>query len=92
LTISREQAFQIATDNLHWRKDEAVRYSVYEVVAWDEITCRRPSAYNVAEESWRTGWIAYLDDGSVAIRSSVVMLIDKSTGRLVYFGTANDEG
>jgi hypothetical protein len=91
--ISREQAKWIAADNLKLRGDPCARMAVTKVVRLNEITYARPHAYNVPPQAWEDGWIVYMADSTfVGLCSSTVMLISRSTGHMIYFGSANDEG
>jgi hypothetical protein len=91
--ITRDQAAQIATDILR-SKSEAGRYEVQYVVTVDEITWRRPhSGYGVDRDILEDSWIAYLHDRTfVGLRSSTVLVLARNDGRLIYFGSAHDEG
>lgn len=91
--ISREQAAQIATGLLR-SKPEASTYEVHSVVTLDEINWQRPTAaYGVGGDIFQSNWIVYLaDEEFVGIKASTIMVLARVDGRLLYFGSAHDEG
>lgn len=93
LTITREQAAQIAADVLHFSA-ERDDYKIGRVVSFDELTGAPPAAYIRSSESIEDCWIAYLERMTFfnGICSSTIMLVSKTTGHMVYFGSAGDEG
>lgn len=85
--ISRTRAEGIA-------KAEASRLQlgpvVGAVVSFQQIQGRLPLVYGV---DLTRCWIAYIKaPGPLALRSSVIVAIDRETGLVVYSGSANDEG
>jgi hypothetical protein len=92
-TITRNQAAQVAADILR-SKSEASTHKVHRVVTLDEISWQRPMpAYGVSKTIFDGNWIVYLADKSfVGLKSSIIMVLEQETGRLLYFGSAHDEG
>ena len=85
--ISRAQAREIAERTVSAR---SLGIGVLEVVSGDELRGRAPSIYGVPD---LVGvWIAYVARELVGLRASFVVLVSKSTGEVVYAGSANDEG
>jgi hypothetical protein len=85
--LTREQAADIAA-----REAERHRLGtrVGRVVRWHEIQGRRPFAYVGGLEDC---WIAYIDTGDpTRLCSSTIVAVDRDSGRVVYRGTAGDEG
>jgi hypothetical protein len=91
--ITREQAAQIATDVLRF-KSEAGTYEVLHVVMLDEVKSRHPvPAYGVSESIFDGNWIVYLHDKKFfGLKSSMIIVLARDAGQLLYFGSANDEG
>jgi hypothetical protein len=91
--INREQALQIAVEKLKLHPQDWGCLTVGKVVSIDEIPGARPCAYLVGNESMEDCWIVYFDRSHfVGLGSSTIMLISRTTGAEVYFGSANDEG
>jgi len=67
---------------------------VHCVVALNEINWRRPSVgYGVNPEILDNNWIVYLNGKAFAGITSITMVIlDRNTGSVLYFGSAHDEG
>ena len=85
--ISRGQAREIAERAVSARR---LGIGVLDVVSADELRGRTPSIYGVPD---LVGvWIAYVARELVGLRASFVVLVSKSTGEVVYAGSANDEG
>lgn len=91
--INREQAAQIAADALHFVAD-GTTYDLDRVMTMDEIAGRPPVAYITSNESIKDCWVVYMKRKQPILRleSSTIMLVSKASGRMVYFGGANDEG
>ena len=101
MAISRDDALRIALAHVDGdngpppsdvigQGDQPARLSIREVLSVDEIG-RPPLIYGLTVPLHEC-WIAYLDSATTAIRSSRVVLVSKQSGRVVYFGSANDEG
>jgi len=89
--ISQDQARSIAHDLLRLSKDAAT-LEVDRVVDPHEWHGGRIGAYlplGRIEDCWLVVLRRRVIDG---LRSTQVMLIDRASGRLVYFGGAGDEG
>jgi hypothetical protein len=96
MTISREEAHRIAEAHLRKELDTAqlpadpARVSgIREVRSIDEVRAPMPYGLRVPIEEC---WIAYLEEPTLIIRSSTIILIRKDSGKVVYSGDANDEG
>jgi hypothetical protein len=84
--VPREDAWELA--------DRSPDLPVREVLSYEELQAKRirpPCLYSVKFEQC---WIAYHDQpfGAIRLGSSLITLIHRSTGELVYHGPANDEG
>jgi hypothetical protein len=91
--INRAQAAQIAVEQLKLHPQECGYLTVGNVVSIDEIPGARPCVDIVGNESMDNCWIIYFDRNHfVELDSSTIMLISRTTGAEVYFGSANDEG
>jgi hypothetical protein len=91
--INRERAAQIAVEKLKLHPQECGYLTLGKVVSIDEITGARPCVYIVDNERLEDYWIIYFDRSPfVGLCSSTIMLISRTTGAEVYFGSANDEG
>lgn len=89
--VTREQAHWIASGYL--RRNPINGRIVYKVLAYDEITSRKPCLYNVSEESLKQSWIAYTEIPEVfALQSSIIVVVLKDNGKIIYAGSASDEG
>jgi broad specificity phosphatase PhoE len=65
---------------------------VGSVVSADELRAQGravPPAWNVSLEGC---WIVYVTQASKALMSSTIVAVDQSTGRVLYTGSADDEG
>lgn len=90
--VSRDKARTIAEEAL---KNDSEFDGVSEVYAWDEITFRKPSLYLVGGDDLENCWVAYARRPEPRIwmlQSSTIVVIDKTSGRVVYQGCAGDEG
>lgn len=85
--IASDDARRIAEAYL--RSQGSPRTTIRDVYSIDEIPFRRPAAYGVSLENCWIAYVASLDD---AIRSSYIVAIDRSSGAVVYAGSAHDEG
>lgn len=90
--ITREQAVGIATEHLG-REPEFVGARIRRVVAWEEMTWRRPSIFN-APPGIACSWVAYLEfpNEPPTSCSSTIIMVSRTTGAVLYAGDANDEG
>lgn len=85
--ISREQAAEIA-------KVDAMAHGLGNVVSsvetLDEIVSRKPVPFDVSLDGC---WIAYIKNPLLAeLCSSIIVVVDRNSGIVVYRGSANDEG
>jgi broad specificity phosphatase PhoE len=85
--VSRESARTIGLRAIAERK---LGQGVRSVCALDEVA-RAPALYGGPDLS--QCWLVYADVGEpVALRSSIVVLVDRVSGEVLYAGSANDEG
>jgi tRNA A-37 threonylcarbamoyl transferase component Bud32 len=85
--ISREQAVELATDVA--RTMERTFRVVRDLADLDLLGIRTPCVYGLDASNC---WIAYLTLPGFGLRSSEIVVIDKTTGAVRYSGSANDEG
>lgn len=88
--MSRDQAKQLAEQFLcHTGGNKCV---VDRIVDLSELTTRHPTVYGVEIDD--TCWIACVRGPSsgTVIKSSDIIVLSKEDGRVLYFGSANDEG
>ena len=86
--LTREQARLIAERVV---AERSLGVGVRDVYLASEITWRRPTLY--AGPNLDDCWIAYVDKWSPpGLHSSLIVLISKRTGEVLYAGSANDEG
>jgi hypothetical protein len=90
--ITRDQASRIAAEHLR-RASDLVGAKVRKVVAWEEMTWRRPSIFN-APPGIESSWAAYLRFPNEPLMScsSKIVIVSRTTGAVLYAGDANDEG
>jgi hypothetical protein len=65
---------------------------VRAVLGLDELTFRAPSLWSFGPPELADCWIAYAEKERPQIAASIIVVIEKTTGRVVYCGSANDEG
>jgi hypothetical protein len=89
---SREDARRIAVEYLAQQRTACGTGAVREVVAWDEITWRRPTPYGAPPLAG--SWICYVEESGEPpmLRSSMIVAVCRDTGRVLYAGGAADEG
>ena len=90
--VTREQAAWIATEHLG-RVPDFVGARIRRVVAWEEMTWRRPSIFD-APPGIEGSWVVYLEfpDEPLMMRASRIVVISRTTGSVLFAGDANDEG
>lgn len=95
LGVSRRQARQIARDFLR-NRGTSVNPRIWKVEHPDDLPRRGPAPfllYDVKPEVQLRSWVAYIQSPTPgALRSSLIVLVDRQTGQVVYSGDANDEG
>ena len=93
LPVSREQARAIVEAHLRIRR---ASLTVSEVTTLAELESRGARApgwgYVPRRGDWKDAWIAYLDDGRLALRSSHIIVLSQWDGTVWYEGSAFDEG
>jgi hypothetical protein len=89
--ISREKAANIASQYL---QENGRGFTVNDVYSWDEIPFRKPCLYYVEPFDITQCWIVYLNgpDTGLMLKSSDIVIVSRDSGKVFYFGTANDEG
>lgn len=91
MCITRERARQIATDYLAAPGEKG--WPISKIVSVEELAPRTPQLYGCGTDpSYRIEecWIAYLDPAT-ALRSNTILLISKESGKVVFFGSADDQ-
>ena len=91
--ITREQAHWTASGFLRQNWPELI-CEITNVLTLDEITFREPCLYGVSDEDLGQSWIAYCHKPEMLpmLCSSTIIVISKDTGKVIYSGSANDEG
>ncbi len=85
--ISREQAADIARTAA---LNSQLGFEIDKVVTPEEITWAPPRLYGV---SLSNCWIVYLESlAPLALCASTIVVINRDSGKIVYRGSANDEG
>jgi hypothetical protein len=92
LPISREDARGIAAAHVAGKGG-----AISEVLAAGEGGARSPEIYDPKKKiDLSRCWVAYQEKkrepGVISFESSVVVLVSKETGRILYYGSAHDEG
>lgn len=78
--------------------EEMVRKIISEYVGCDfseiDICPERPSNCNLYNPPTEPCWYAYVphNDGILALRSSRIVIMSRVTGKVIYDGSAGDEG
>jgi len=90
--ITPDQAGARVADYIAARQGTGPQPSIRTVVRWEEISWAKPNVYGFDGEFWERQWIVYLDPPGDGLRSSLIAAVDRITGDVGYFGTANDEG
>ena len=88
--VDRESARSLVEEYL--RQVGRTEFSVEKLCDVSEIRTRLPSVYGVRIDD--RCWIAYLRGPMTGfcVKSSDIVVLSKETGRVLYFGSANDEG
>lgn len=85
--ISRDQAYEIAKQDA---LDNELGFNVNGVFLPEEITSALPVIYGVPLENC---WVAYIKSPEpLGLRSSIIIIVDRESGEVIYRGSANDEG
>lgn len=88
--VARDEARQIAEAYIASHPGRLAGATVSVVRSLEDDGFRRPNAYGVRLEGC---WIVYLEGTSVeALKSSEIIVVCKTTGEVVYSGSAHDEG
>lgn len=85
--ISREAAREIG-------KADAIAhglgFAALDVRCLDEIKAAKPILYGVNLED---AWVVYIEQvGPLALQPSVIVVVDRESGSILYRGSAHDEG
>lgn len=90
--ISREHAARIADAAIRQTRYDFAEPPVRRVVHVTELgEIQPPRPYALAKRLEET-WICYVDRELLDLRSSLVVLVCRTTGLVEYLGSANDEG
>lgn len=85
--ISREAALTIAKAHA---MSNGLGRGISQVLLPEEITWRKPRLYNVELNNC---WVAYVDKLYLGgLESSVVIIVNRDSGAVVFAGDASDEG
>lgn len=90
--IEREQAKKIAEQFL--KEENRNEFQVERVAAPNELPGRQPAVYGVEIDNC---WIAYLRpsehaESQFSLKSSDIIIVSRTNGKVLYFGSDNDEG
>ncbi len=85
--ISRAEAEQIANDTI---RAHALGSGVRELYRLSELPFRAPAIYGGPD--LERCWIVYAERPVPGLRASTIVLVDVESGRVLYQGSANDEG
>jgi hypothetical protein len=102
LAVTREHALDQALAYLkqHARKsvaqiaerhDSETDPAIREFYSLEEIPGRLPNLYGL-KMPLQDCWIAYVNQPLIGLRAATIILINKESGDVVYYGSANDEG
>ena len=92
-SVEREQAEKTAEQFL--TNTDHSTFHIERVAAPNELTGRLPAVYGVEIDN--NCWIAYLGPSEKAesaffLMSSKIVIVSRTNGKVLYFGSANDEG
>ena len=90
--ISRDDARVIAEEALRTHGALKGGTGVGEVLSGDELVGRRISVYSVTPIDWDNCWVAYMKREVFGLFSSLIVVISKVDGAVIFAGSANDEG
>ena len=86
-TVSRDTARDIAENHV---LSNGLGKGISKVLLPEEITWRKPNVYGV---ELKNCWVAYVEEFHFAgLGSSVVVLVDRESGTVIFGGDAGDEG
>ena len=85
--LTRKQAADVARVDA---QKHQLGFRVRQVLSLDELEGRAPNLYGV---SLAGCWVAYIEPvGPPGLFSSTIIVMDQASGRVMYCGSANDEG
>jgi len=93
VAITRAEARRIAQDYLAAPPGWA-GWPISKVVSLEEIETTRPETYRLNPTTScdiHDCWIVYLEPART-LRSNTILLVSKTDGAVVFFGSAGDEG
>ena len=91
--ISREAARSIVAARVDHDCVICGTVKVGRVLSYEEIDISVPRIYNFPAERLQHFWVAYVEHANRGVlASSLVLLVSKETGEIVYIGSANDGG
>ena len=89
--IPREQALRIANDYVKKYPERGLTFA-QKIFDFEEINFSKPQPYGVPSEEISKAWIAYCEPNFSALQSSLIIVVSKETGEVIYSGSADDEG
>tara|TARA_R110002095_G_scaffold118186_1_gene103024 strand:- start:1294 stop:1569 length:276 start_codon:yes stop_codon:yes gene_type:complete len=90
--VTRDEVRRIAEQALASYRELDDGAAVVEILSGDELGERRISPYTASPISWENSWVVYVARKRVMLMSSLIIIISKTDGRIVYAGPVNDEG
>ena len=90
--IGGAQALAIAAAHLVAAEGAESCIDALKVVDGDADDYRRGATYGAPESFPSACWVVYIGRPPIMIKSSEIIGVRKSSGRVVYHGTAGDEG
>ena len=84
--ISREIAAQVALEE---ERERGIGTEITQVLALSEICGAAPCIYGTDISN---SWIAYVKMQRLCLQASTIIAVDRTTGKVIYWGSAGDEG
>ncbi len=93
MTMTREQAHWTASGYLRKHHPGGCT-EINKMLDLDEFPSRKLCLYNVSAEVLSRSWIAYCHNPEdvCTLKSSTIIVISKDTRKVIYAGSAGDEG
>ena len=89
--VSREQAAYLVHEYLKGRPELAA-YQVGDVKDLGEIRSKEPRPSGLSSEELADAWIVYFTGGPKSLGESVIAVVAKADGRVLFLGDAAEEG
>lgn len=90
--ISRERAREIALQAISNVERLSEGTGVSEVLSFEELRGRQLCIYWTSQTPIERSWVVYIERPVLRLESSLVVLISKDDGEILYAGSAGDEG